>query len=378
MGAPDATALGAGRFAYQPCGWNRRNVEGCSRHHPTIAHSVVVRHPIVVGRPILRNPGTEISALPQRGGGQNGGGGVPRGEHRFVPDEVITEFLPGASPQAIDQLARRYNLTPLEWQRFTLIGSTLYRWRIGGGRSVEDVVGALAGERVVASVPPNYVFTLQEQLTKAAPATRGDAAQYVLGKLQIEEAHRFVTGKNILVAVIDSEIDANHPDLDGTIAKSFDALGGDKSPHEHGTAMAGAIAAHGKLVGIAPGARILAARAFDDTPRGPKGTSFAICKSLQWATDNGARVMNMSFVGPADPLLLRLLAAAYDRDMVLIAAAGNAGPNSPPLYPAADAHVIAVTATDSNDGLFAMANRGPYIAVAAPGGDSRPRAWWLL
>jgi subtilisin family serine protease len=325
--------------------------------------------PIVVGRPLLRNPGTEISALPARGNGQNGGRRVPRGEHRFVPDEVITEFPPGASPQAIDRLAHRYNLTPLEWQRFTLIGSTLYRWRIGGGRSVEDVVGALAGERVVASVQPNYVFTLQEQATKAAPATRGDAAQYVLDKLQIEEAHRFATGKNVLIAVIDSEIDANHPDLDGTIAKSFDALGGDKSPHEHGTAMAGAIAAHGKLLGIAPSARILAARAFDDTPRGSKGTSFAICKSLQWATDNGARVVNMSFVGPVDPLTRRLLAAAYDKDVVLIAAAGNAGPNSPPLYPAADAHVIAVTATDSNDGLFAMANRGPYIAVAAPGVD---------
>ena len=53
--------------------------------------------------------------------------------------------------------------------------------------------------------------------------------------------------------------------------------------------------------------------------------------------------------------------------MVLVAAAGNAGPNSPPLYPAADPDVICVTATDSNDGLFNMANRGPYIAVAAPG-----------
>jgi subtilisin family serine protease len=55
--------------------------------------------------------------------------------------------------------------------------------------------------------------------------------------------------------------------------------------------------------------------------------------------------------------------------VVLIAAAGNAGRNSPPLYPAADPNVIAVTATDANDALFAGANRGPYIAVAAPGVD---------
>jgi subtilisin family serine protease len=355
-GHPAAGRWGAGRFAVQPRGWSRRNaaLEGFSRHHP------------IIGRDLDRNPGPQVSELPKRGGGHNGRGGVPRGERRFVPDEVITEFSPSASPQAIDQIARRYNLTPLDWQRVPLIGSTLYRWRIGGGRSVEDVVGALDGERVVASAQPNYVFTLQEQLTKISPL-QGDAAQYVLGKLQIEEAHHFATGKNILVAVIDSEIDAKHPDLDGSIVKSFDALGSEVNPQEHGTAMAGAIAAHGKLLGIAPDVKILAARAFDDTPSGSKGTSFAICKSLQWAADNGARVVNMSFVGPADPLMLRILAAAYEKDMVLIAAAGNAGPNSAPLYPAADPHVIAVTATDSNDGLFAMANRGAYIAVAAPG-----------
>jgi subtilisin family serine protease len=64
-----------------------------------------------------------------------------------------------------------------------------------------------------------------------------------------------------------------------------------------------------------------------------------------------------------------MLTAAYEKGIVLIAAAGNAGPNSPPLYPAADPDVIAVAATDSNDGLFNMSNRGEYIAIAAPGVD---------
>ena len=291
----------------------------------------------------------------------------PRGEQRYVPDEVITAFSSSASPQAIDQIARRYNLTRLESQSFPLIGSTFYRWRIGGRRPVADIVGAIEDERIVASAQPNYVFTLQEDATKISSDTRGDAAQYVLRKLQIEQAHQVATGKNILVAVIDSEIDVKNPDLDGTIVRNFNALDGEENPHQHGTAIAGAIAAHGKLLGVAPGAQLLAARAFGDTPGVAKGTSFAIYKSLQWAADNGARVVNMSFAGPADPALHRMLAAAYEKDIVLIAAAGNAGPNSPPLYPAADSSVIAVTATDSNDSLFKMANRGQYIAVAAPG-----------
>jgi subtilisin family serine protease len=305
--------------------------------------------------------------ISRHGGGNNNGGhgGVPpRGETRFIPDEVIVEFSSSASPQVIDQIARRYNLTPLESQSLPLIGVSLYRWHIGGGRSVASVIGALQNEHIVARAQPNYVFALQEQAAQSAAGTQGDTAQYVLGKLQVQQAHQIATGKGILVAVIDSEIDGTHPDLHGTIAKSYDALGGQENPGPHGTAMAGAIAAHGTLLGIAPGAQLLAERAFGDEA---KGTSFAIYKSLQWAADNDARIVNMSFAGPADPALHRMLAAAYAKDMVLIAAAGNAGPNSPPLYPAADPNVIAVTATDSKDSLYNMANRGPYIAVAAPG-----------
>jgi hypothetical protein len=300
----------------------------------------------------------------------NGRGAAPvaQGDQTFVPNEVITAFEPNTTPQAIDQFARRYDLTQIETQNFPLIGTSLYRWRVGGGRSVASVVQALGSENIVASVQPNYIYTLQEA-AGAAAGTQGDAAQYVLAELQIEQAHRIAIGRNVLVAVIDSEIDGKHPDLDGTIVKSYDALGSDAAPHLHGTEIAGAIASHGKLIGIASGAQVLAVHAFDDTPGLAKGYSFAIYKGLQWATDNGARVVNMSFTGSADPTLRRLMAAACDKGIVLIAAAGNAGPQSEPLYPAADPNVIAVTATDSDDHIFKMANRGRYIAVAAPGVD---------
>jgi subtilisin family serine protease len=322
-----------------------------------------------VGGGIGVNPGPVISGQgPGGGGGGNSRSGVPpQGERRFVPDEVITEISPAATPQSIGQIARRYDLTQLEVQRFPLIGATFYRWRLGGRRSVADTVGALEDERVVMSAQPNYIFSLQEAVTKSASGTQGDAAQYVLEKLQIDRAHQIATGKNVLAAVIDSEIDAKNPNLEHSIVKSFDALSGDQTPHQHGTAMAGAIAAHGKLLGIAPGAGLLAARAFEGAQGEARGMSFAIYKSLQWAADNAARIVNLSFAGPADPVLHRMLAAAHDKNMVLIAAAGNAGPNSGPLYPAADQAVIAVTATDNDDGVFKMANRGAYVAAAAPG-----------
>ena len=187
--------------------------------------------------------------------------------------------------------------------------------------------------------------------------------QYVLTKLRLTEAHRSSTGNGVLVAIVDSGIDTSHPEIANTIAGSFDAVNSSQSGNSHGTAMAGAIVAHARLTGVAPAARILAVRAFSAT----EGTTATIITGIDWAVARGARVINMSFAGPNDPEIARALAAARQRGVILVAAAGNAGPKSPPLYPAADPNVIAVTATDADDHLLAVANRGRHIAVAAPG-----------
>jgi subtilisin family serine protease len=133
--------------------------------------------------------------------------------------------------------------------------------------------------------------------------------------------------------------------------------------------MAGAIAAHRRLLGTAPAARLLAVHAFSTIAATAESTTFNILKGINWSVQEGARIINMSFAGPRDPSLERALKAAYDKGTVLIAAAGNAGPKSPPLFPGAVPFVIAVTATDAEDKLFAAANRGKYISVAAPGVD---------
>jgi subtilisin family serine protease len=108
-------------------------------------------------------------------------------------------------------------------------------------------------------------------------------------------------------------------------------------------------------------------RAFDPKEAGAEGTTFNILKGIDWAAARGANVINISFAGPPDPAIRRSLEAARRKGIVLIAAAGNAGANSPPLYPAADPNVIAVTSTDANDKLFEQASRGRHIALAAPG-----------
>jgi len=288
----------------------------------------------------------------------------PAGETRFLPAEMLLDIPADVPTPTLDAIAARHTMTRLETQTFRLTGRTLHRWRLDGGGTVQAMIRGLAREPLVAGAQPNYVYALAQDAV-----ARISSGQYAPDKLGLLAAHRLATGNRVLVAVIDSGVDAGHPDLAGAIAASFDAAGEAASPDQHGTGMAGAIAARRTMLGTAPQVGLLTVRAFGAKASNVDGTTFSIIKGLDWAAEQGARVINMSFAGPADPRLRDALVKVSRRGIVLIAAAGNAGPRSPPLYPAADPNVIAVTATDINDALFSGANRGSHIAVAAPGVD---------
>lgn len=317
-------------------------------------------------------PGTYANRIRSNRTRGNNNGIPPAGEQRYVPDEVIVQLNGNPSQQVIAALARRYGLAPVESQNFSLLNATVYRWRITNGRSVRAVTVGLAADRGIAWAQPNYLYFLLENAAQNSAVNKqeeADASQYAIAKLHLSEAHDLAKGDNVTVAVIDSGVDLSHPELQGIVAEQFDALGSTVAADRHGTAIAGIIAAHGRLVGAAPAVHILAARAFTVSSSGTSGTSFNIIKGLDWAMSRGGRVINMSFAGPADPLMQRATASARQSGAIMIAAVGNAGPQSPPLYPAADPSVIAVTATDAEDHLFSMANRGDYVAAAAPGVD---------
>jgi len=294
----------------------------------------------------------------------------PLGETRLSDNELLLEFVAGASARARAALATGLQLTQLETQTFALTGRTVERWRIDGTRSVRDTLLRIQHNfPIVSNGQANgvYVGAQVQPATKPDAATDAATAQYVVRKLHLLEAHRINGGDNVLVAVIDSKIDTAHPDLAGVVADEYDAVGTTVPAHTHGTAMAGAIAAHSKLIGVAPKVKLLAVRAFSGAGESAQSTTFNILKGLDWAASKGARIVNMSFAGPPDTLLQETLIKAGALGIVLIAAVGNNGPRSPPLYPAADVRVIGVTATDADDKLMPQANRGPQVAVAAPG-----------
>jgi len=316
------------------------------------------------------------------GGGGSGGNGVSLGKGKSngpgrnavqtvlnlpaVTGHIVAEIDGSLSAAQADQLARRHGLARLELLKIPLLDATIGLFRITDGRSVQVVSRELATDTSFRLVQPNFRYVLQEQKTALS---EGDPAQYALAKLRLPQAHTLAHGANVTVAVIDSGIDVKHPELAGAIADSFDALGSKEGPHVHGTGIAGAIVAHARLMGSAPAARILAIRAFGVAPNGAESTSFVVLKGLDYAVTHGAQIVNMSFAGPKDGLIERGIAAAAAKGIVMVAAAGNAGPKSPPLYPAANGNVIAVGATDAQDKLFAASNRGSHIAVTAPGVD---------
>lgn len=319
------------------------------------------------GRPFVADLGGNGPPPQDQNSGPRRNTGQAAAPRNYLPGQIVAETA--AMPDAqLAALARRHRLRRINSQDFPLTGSTVSLFRIVGQRPVEQVQAELRADAAVRSVQPNFRYVLQDQKTVPAVA-EGDPAQYALAKLRIPEAHTLAHGKGVVVAVIDSAIDTDHPELAGSIAGSFDALDARDGPHVHGTGIAGAIVAHARLMGSAPAARILAIRAFGVTQGTAESTSFTILRSLDYAAAHGAQIVNMSFAGPKDALVSRGIAAVAAKGIIMVAASGNAGPKSPPLYPAADADVIAVSATDVDDRLFAASNRGSHIAVAAPGVD---------
>ena len=288
---------------------------------------------------------------------------VPRiADGSFVEGEVL---FSAPSPEITDAILQRYRLTRLETAELALTGTTIVRARVAKGGDSRRTLRALRADKSLLSSELNHLYALQADDPGAA---KGDlaAVQYAPAKTRLDEAHAMADGRGVLVAVIDSGVDGRHPELSGPLDPA--SLSATIGPH--GTAIAGVIAAHQRLTGVAPEARIVAFDSFLG-PQGAsaRGSTLDILKSLDKAATAKARIVNLSFAGPQDSLLSSGLDAAARQGMILIAAAGNDGPKAAPAYPAAHPAVIAVTATGPDDAIYPAANRGGYVALAAPGID---------
>ncbi|MDH4744189.1 S8 family serine peptidase [Sphingomonas sp. CBMAI 2297] len=137
--------------------------------------------------------------------------------------------------------------------------------------------------------------------------------------------------------------------------------------NDHGTAIASLIAGAGLVRGGLPGARIASADVYGSDPAG--GNATAIARAIGWMVQNRVSVVTISLVGPPNPVLGRVIAAAQARGTVIVSAVGNNGPAAPPAYPASYAGVVAVTGIDGRGRALIEAGRAGHLDYAAPGAD---------
>ncbi len=173
------------------------------------------------------------------------------------------------------------------------------------------------------------------------------------------------TGGGATIGVIDGGV-AAHPALRGPVRQQGFAQGAPRAS-AHGTAVASLIAGQGPVRGAAPGAPLLVADIFGSDPAG--GNAMALIRALAWLAQNRVRVVAVSLVGPANPIVQRVVAAAQARGMYIVAAVGNDGRAAPPAYPASYSGVIAVTGVDARGRVLIEAGRALHLDYAAPGAD---------
>lgn len=226
--------------------------------------------------------------------------------------------------------------------------------------SVLDVVG-----RDRAEVDLNHIYTA------SAPVRTLDRGVVPRAALALPSD---LDDLELRIGMIDSGVDTAHPALAAARieTRSFAAPGA-RTPEFHGTAIASIIAANSpEYRGLAPNARVYAASVFElDDKRGETADTVSLIRALDWLIACDVEVVNMSLAGPPNRLLEKALDRAAAQGIIVMAAAGNGGPVARPVYPAAYESVVAVTAVDTTQQVFRLANRGDYLALAAPGVDLR-------
>lgn len=273
------------------------------------------------------------------------------------------------------KIARQFGLTLVDDWPMPVVGVDCFIMAVPGDRSTKQVADEVARDSRVAWTQPVQVYTAQasvapapnDPLFQAQPAAR----QWQLARLQ-----RLSIGNGVRVAVIDSGIDAAHPDLAGQVVVNRNFVAGRPMiAEQHGTGVAGIIAARAGngigLAGIAPGAKLLGLRACWQATGKTLCDSFSLAKALYFAIEQKAPIINLSLSGPDDRLLRQLLKVAMTKGETVVAAFDRTQRDGG--FPASVPGVIAVS-----DSSLAGLPGNVYIAPGRDVPTTQPGGRWFL
>lgn len=310
--------------------------------------------------------------------------GIPyrAGERRYVPGQVLIRFKPAVSDQMREVAINSYQARKIK----RIPGLDVYQLQIPEYMSVEEMVYLLrqnpdielAGPNIIRHISrtPNDPYFVEQYALYNSGQEVGPPASPQSGTLRADIKARegwdeTIGSEEVVIAILDTGVDFNHPDLDDKLLSSgYDFVNDDTDPTDdqgHGTFVAGIAAAETNngegIAGVAWNCMVLPIKVADSTG------SIAIAAEIagiNYAVEQGADVINLSLGGPgSDPFEQAAVAYAHEHDIVVVAAAGNNGGATE--YPAAYDECMAVAATDYDDLRSTWSNFGPEIDVAAPG-----------
>ncbi|MBI1733222.1 MAG: S8 family serine peptidase [Gammaproteobacteria bacterium] len=291
-------------------------------------------------------------------------------EKTFVADELLLKFPRDMEEAKRVEIIQSIGGDIIDTRDMSTAKLGYYRIRLPKGVNINAVAKDLSSKKLVEVAEPNYLIGIQA----IAPSDPLFPFQWGLPPIHAPEAWEIQRGDpEVVVAVLDTGVDASHPDLAQAMAEGWDFVGNDNDPtdeHGHGTAVAGIIAAamdgEEGIVGVAPGASVMPVRVINEFG---EGAYFDVAQGVIFAADNKASVINMSIGGYGySQLLADAVDYAHSNGLVVVAAGGNEDVTDP-IYPAAYPNVIGVAALESSDLVWPSSNQGSYISVSAPGAN---------
>ncbi|WP_239617400.1 S8 family peptidase [Cohnella mopanensis] len=286
----------------------------------------------------------------------------------YAVDEIVVKFRAPLTDRQLLQLRKDLDLSVV---RFT--GKTyVFRSKKHDTKALKKYFHDKFDPEFVE---PHYLYMTNDSGNGASIVpndTLYSEYQWNLPEIATENGWNISKGStDVVVAVLDTGVQADHPDLQGRLVKGTNIVDPSSPPDDdvgHGTHVAGIIAAkvdnNEGIAGMTWYTKIMPVKVLDSSGA---GSTYSVAEGIIWATDHGAKVINMSLGNYAEAQFLHdALKYAYDHGVVLVAASGNDNTDRPG-YPAAYPEVIAVSATDADESRAEYSNYGDYIDVAAPG-----------